>query len=354
MNHVFKVTLLFLIVSCSKTEVKPIEDLDFSLNYLKLGISFPPVANQEQRGFTAPLLSELNVGFIRIAEEWALREPTQGNFNWAPLDDRINWAFDNKLKVLLTIQSNGPDWACAALQNDNSCVYNNTAEFKNYVELLLQRYVGKIDKIQFGNEWQSDFWYIGTEQEFTEANNILFQVVQSYSPNTKMVLGGFTAISLRFLAGCNGKIASFYDDEGVFYDQAFLDANCGGQEFQSTSNRIQYVMNNALYDEVDIHLYDDVENWDEYYLNFKEITTKPIIVSEFGGPNMNYETYSDTFQANRLYEYIKKLDSLQIKEAYYFKLVEGTANPAHAKSGLIRGSDLEKKESFNIFKSFTN
>ncbi len=354
MNYIFRVTLLFLLVSCAKTEVKPIEDLDFSLNYLTLGISFSPVANQEQRNFTAPLLGELNVGFIRIGEDWALRESTQGNFNWTPLDDRINWAFDNKLKVLLTIQSTGPDWACSTLQNDNSCVYNTTAEFKNYVELLLQRYRGKIDKIQFGNEWQSYFWYIGSEQEFTEASNILFQAVQTYSPNTKMVLGGFTASSLRFLAGCNGKIDSFYDDEGVFYDAVYLSSNCSSPDIQAVSSRIQYVMDNALYDEVDIHLYDDVENWDEYYLNFKEMTTKPIIVSEFGGPNMNYETYSDTFQANRLYEYIKKLDSLQIEEAYYFKLVEGTDNPAHAKSGLIRSSDLGKKESFTMFRKFTN
>ena len=65
MNYIFRVTLLLLVVSCDKAEVKPIENLDFSLNFLTLGISFPPVADQEQRDFTAPILSELNVGFIR-------------------------------------------------------------------------------------------------------------------------------------------------------------------------------------------------------------------------------------------------------------------------------------------------
>jgi len=352
MNYKIKILLLAIFLSCEKPEDQSDISKDFSLNYLTLGISFPPVSDEEQRNFTKPLLDELNVKYIRISEEWAFREPTEGNFNWESLDNRINWAFNNNIKIMLTIQSNGPEWTCSSLQNDNSCVYINNEKFKNYIEQLLQRYSGKIAKIQFGNEWQSDFWYIGTAQEFTEVNNILHNAVQTYSPNTKTVLGGFTAISLRFLAGCNGNINSFYDDEGVFYDNTYFTDNCNSVEFQYIFNKIEYVLENALYDELDIHLYDDVENWDEYYENFKSMTSKPIIVSEFGGPNMNYETYSDNYQADRLYKYIRKLDSLQITEVYYFKLVEGTNNPAHEKSGLIRKSDLSKKKSFEIFKSF--
>ena len=343
-----------IFISCEKPEEQIVLDKDFALNHVALGISFPPVSDEAQRNFTKPLLDELKVKHIRFSEEWMFREPSEGTFHWETLDARINWAFDNGYRILLTIQSNGPAWACGSLQNSNSCVYSNTAQFKNYIEQLLQRYAGKISKIQFGNEWQAAFWYIGSAQEFTEANNIVFNAVQAYSPITKVVLGGFTAISLRFLAGCNGNIDSFYDDEGVFYDTSFFSDNCTGQEFKAISDKIAYILDNAQYDELDIHLYDDVENWDEYYANFRSMTLKPIIVSEFGGPNMNYETYSDAYQSERLYAYIKKLDSLEIAEAYYFKLVEGTDNPSHEKSGLIRESDLSKKESFAIFKSFTN
>lgn len=348
------IVVFLILLSCEKHEDNIVIDKDFSLNYLTLGISFPPVSDEAQRNFTKPLLDELKVKHIRFSEEWMFREPTEGNFNWETLDARINWAFNNDYRILLTIQSNGPMWACNSFQNDNSCVYSNPAQFKNYIEQLLQRYTGKISKIQFGNEWQSEFWYIGSAQEFTEANNIVFNAVQAYSPNTKVVLGGFTAISLRFLAGCNSKIYSFYDDEGIFYDTSFFSDNCTSQEFQTTFDKIVYILDNAQHDELDIHLYDDVEKWDEYYTNFRSMTQKPIIVSEFGGPNMNYETYSDAYQSDRLYEYIKKLDSLEITEAYYFKLVEGTDNPAHDKSGLIRKSDLRKKESFEVFTKFTN
>ncbi len=351
-----KILWLIVLVSIGacKTENSDLYNGNFELNHVKLGISFPPVANTEQRNFTAPLLKELKTVPIRIGENWDFREPTQGSFNWQPLDDRINWAANNGFEVLLTIQSNGPSWACSSLSNDNSCVYNDNNAFKNYIEKLLQRYPNKIAKIQFGNEWQSDFWYIGTEQDFVVANNIVYDAVQQYSPNTTFVLGGFTTISLRFLAGCNGLISDFTDDDGNTYDQSFLDANCSSNLIQTTKARIDYVLANARYDEVDIHLYDDVENWSIYYDNFKQMVQCPIIVTEFGGPNVNIEPSDEYYQAKQLKKYIQKIDELAIEEAYYFKLVEGTANPAHANTGLIRGADLQKKESFEVFKRFTN
>ena len=319
-----------------------------------LGISFPPVADEEQRMFTAPLLNELNVKSIRIGENWKFREPTEGNFNWSSLDERINWAENNGIEVLLTVQSNGPDWACSSQQNDNSCVFLDNQKFKNYIELLLQRYPNKITKIQFGNEWQSDFWYIGTEEEFVAANNIVYNAIQQYSPQTKFVLGGFTTISLRFLAGCNGQIDEFYDDEGNLYNREFLDNNCNSQEIQSVVNRINYVLQNAMYNEVDIHLYDDAENWKIYFNNFKTMVDKPIIVTEFGGPNVNIEPISETYQSERLEYYIRTIDSLAVEEAYFFKLVEGTNNPAHSESGLINNPELTKKLNFFTFKELNN
>lgn len=345
-----RIKLLFLIVLI--LGMRKISAQDTCLTNLSLGVSFPPVSNMSDRFFTKTHLDILGVKKIRIAEDWALREPTQGTFNWTPLDDRINWAYDNNYEILLTIQSRGPAWACSSLQNSQSCVFNNNNDFKIYVDSLLQRYPGKITKIQFGNEWQSDYWYVGNAADFIAANNVLYNSVQIYSPTTEVVLGGFTTISLRFLAGCNGNVTSFYDDDGIYYDSTFLAINCPLPTVQNVINRIDSVLQFAQYNILDIHLYDDVDQWDEYYLNFKDTITKPIIVSEFGGPNMNYEIYSDSYQTNRLYQYIKKLDSLQIQEAYFFKLVEGTSNPAHSTSGLIRDTSLIEKPAYYLFKSF--
>ena len=318
---------------------------DTCLYNLTLGISFPPVADIAQREFSKLHLDYLGVSKIRFAENWALREPTQGNFNWIPLDERINWASNNNYEIMLTIQSNAPEWACSAVQNNQSCVFNDNNDFKLYIDSLLQRYSGKINKIQFGNEWQSDYWYVGNSNDFIIANNILFNSVQEFSPSTQVVLGGFTTISLRFLAACNNWVSSFYDDDGNFYDSSYINLNCPLPLIQDTKNRIDSVLQ---FDQFDIL----VEQWAEYYYNFLDTISKPIVISEFGGPNMNYEPYSDGYQTNRLYQYIKKIDSLQIQEAYYFKLIEGTSNAAHVTSGLISDTNLTIKSAYYLFQTF--
>ncbi|WP_394747653.1 glycosyl hydrolase [Spongiimicrobium salis] len=336
--------------SCSSNTVISESPPETSPLGISLGISFPPVADVQQRNFAAPLLNELKVKRIRIGENWSLREPVAGNFNWEPLDERMQWAEDQNISILLTLQSNGPNWACSALQNDNSCVFMDNAPFKRYVEQLLQRYPNTIEKIQFGNEWQSDFWYIGNAEQFVTVSNIVYDAIQEYSPETKFVLGGFTTISLRFLAGCQGLIDVFYDDEGFRYDRSFLDNNCTSPVIQSVKDRISYVLEHARYDLVDIHLYDDVDNWPIYYTHFKTLVQKPIICTEFGGPNVNLEPETEEYQANQLVQYIETLEELEVEEAYFFKLVEGSANPAHARSGLIDARTLEKKMSFFRFK----
>lgn len=186
--------------------------------------------------------------------------------------------------------------------------------------------------------------------QFILASNIVYNAIQQHSPTTQFVLGGFTTISLRLLAGCNGLVDSFYDDDGNLYSNSDFEENCSSTEVLNIVNRISYVLDNAMYDEVDIHLYDDVEQWAAYFNNFKTLVNKPIIVTEFGGPNLNIEPNTEAYQAEKLSQYIKTIDSLNIPEAYFFKLVEGTNNPAHAKSGLIDTDNLEKKESFFIFK----
>jgi len=345
-----------LLWGCIKTSNQTSDDTDYKLNHLTLGISFPPVANHEQRELTAPVLHELGVRHIRIGEDWSFREPTKGNFTWQSLDERIAWAESNGYKVLLTLQSKGPDWACSALKNDRSCVFSDDTDFKQYVEQLLQRYRGKLYKIQFGNEWQSPWWYIGSPSQFAAASNIVYDAIQTYSPTTTFVLGGFSTIALRYLAGCDGAVSSFYDDDGNHYDQAYLDSQCHSDEINTARNTITHVLQHSRYDEIDIHLYDDVEQWDEYYFNLLSLVSKPVIVTEFGGPNINLEPSSEEYQAEQLAKYIRKLDSLALSEAYFFTLVEGiTNNAAHAASGLIINNNaLTKKEAYATFMKFSS
>lgn len=349
-----RLLILFVLLSFACRKPLPSFDpIDYQLNHLELAISFPPVEDESDREFSREKLSELAVRKIRFAEEWAFREAVKGEYNWGPLDRRLQWAEQTGLEVMLTIQSNGPAWACRE-QNERSCIYLDNQDFANYITALLQRYPNQLDRIQFGNEWQSDFWYIGTAEEFVASNNILYQAVQDHSPQTTVVLGGFTSISLRAMAACAGTLVNFYDDEGNLYDQATLDSICPSPEVQQVLDRIIYVLQNAQYDEIDLHLYDDPENWDEMLSHFRTINTSPLIVSEFGGPNLELEDDSESYQAERVDYYIRKLDSLQIPHAYFFKLVEGSNNPVHASSGLFTRLRKKPKEAFEIFRRFSN
>ena len=327
---------------------------DSCLVNLQLGLSFPPVAVDSQRTFTQTHLNTLGMDRIRFGENWALREPTQGNFNWTGLDERIAWADANNIEIILSIQSEGPAWACSAVQNSKSCVYNDNNEFKTYIDSVLLRYPNQIDKIQFGNEWVETFWYAGNAQDFIDANNVVYNSVQTLSPSTQVVLGGFTTMSLRISAGCNGAVQSVKDDLGTVLDQTWFTANCNTAPFLAVKARVDSVLNYALYDLIDLHLYDDVEQWDEYFYDFTDTITTPIIVTEFGGPNINYEPSTQSYQADRVYQYIKKLDSLQITEAYFFKLIEGGgANPTHITSGLVDSTNLAEKECYWVFNAFS-
>lgn len=344
---------------------------------LKLGISYPPVSDKKQRTFTINHLQKLQTNQIRFSEHWIYREPQKGSFKWESMDERIEWVRNNNLSLLLTIESNGPDWACdSSKQNEKSCVYTNTEDFSNYVGALLQRYPNQISKIQFGNEWMSNFHYIGSAEEFVRFNNILFKQVKKYSPQTKVVLGGFTTSSLRALAGCDKNISFFYIDDVLWCNQdlflcegTFIDIpnTCTSTGGVAVFGRISSVLEKARYDIVDLHFYDDVENWGKYYQTIKSKTNKPIIVTEFGGPYISEcnesksdctlgkiekeKNYSDEYHAQRVAQYINVLSTLDIDEAYYFKLVESeSVNPTHIKSGLI-DNQLNEKIGYFVFKA---
>lgn len=352
--HLWKL-LLFAAYSVASCNRAPVIDpnASYDLNITSLGLSFPPVADDEQRAFTAPILEELGVTSIRIGEDWSLREPQEGEWNWGPLDKRMAWISENNLDIFLTIQSNGAQWACQSPMNERSCVYQDLEAFSSYLSQLLARYPGHIRWIQFGNEWQSEFWYAGSAEQYVMAHNALYQTVKGIDSTIQVVLGGFTTISLRFMSACAGNQFAFNNDEGELFDQTNLPELCASQEFKDVLDRITYVLNHADYDQIDLHLYDDPEAWEIYLAHFKTLSSVPIIVTEFGGPNLNLEPKDDEYQAQRLEDYIRTIDSLGIEHAFYFKLVEGTNNPAHASSGLMKRNNQKRKPSFEVFKAFS-
>jgi len=319
------------------------------------GMSIPPFSNTTQINFTVSELEKLAIDRIRIVVDWRNREPEEGNYYWDPMDERMNAAEDNGLSVLLTIASVCPDWAVLPLNDDNACLFDEDA-FDLFVDTLLLRYPG-IDKIQFGNEWEA-----GTEEgttytnetsvrKFVDYTNILYNSVRELSPETNVVLGGLTRTF---------PIVEYYLNEGLYPDLSEIDLKKSvtiedmnsrldrlktNYDSKNIKQNIDYVFENARYDMIDIHLYDDPENWADYLSVLPK--DKPIIVSEFGGPNSEFENTDPDYHAERMEDYIDAIEALPIIEAYYFKLVESPAS-YHQDSGLFFGN-LGMKPARNAF-----
>ncbi len=327
-----------------------IKDLAYKANDIEkkvvsnpIGISFPPVKNKEELEFTLSKLKDLWIDKIRFSTKWEDREPKKNKFNWSPLDERINFFYDNDISILLTI-------------NFDDLKYWDKNQFKNFIKTLAKRYSNKIDKIQYWNEW--DYNNKDEIENFVEYNNVLFEEFKKHSPETEVVLWWLTRSSLVYKALClENKVLDFSNLSLIDWKkendlQNYLKNDVcikNKEDSEKTYQIVDYVLKNAKYDLVDLHLYDDAENWDLYVKYLQDKVTKPIIVSEFWGPSPTFEVYSDEYQAVRVKDYVSTVQSLPIKEAYYFKLLDDDSS-FHKNSWLISKDWKNEKPSYKPFK----
>lgn len=346
-----------LLFSCGESElILEGSHSFFGTTDIDVGMSFPPYSNSGQIDFTITELKKLAINRIRIAIDWRNREPEQGSFYWDPMDLRMNTALENNISIFLTIGSLCPNWARLSYGSDGACIMDENA-LQTFIEEILVRY-DYIDKIQFGNEWESGTAEGGTAytdrnsiEKFVIYNNILYDAVQKLCPDTKVVLGGLTRIYpiVEYFVQ-NGSYPSFTgiklaNGATIKHLESKIDKIKIVYDSKEIKQNIEYVFEHANYDILDIHLYDDPANWLEYLTVLPD--NKPILVSEFGGPNSEFENTSPSYQAERMQYYIDSIEQLPIIEAYYFKLVESDTS-YHKDSGLFY-NNLRMKPARNVF-----
>jgi len=340
------------------------------------GLSFPPVSDSEQLQFTEDALYRLNCDHVRFSVHWKYIEPVNDVWRWDSFDKPMTFMRDHNISILLTIEANGPDWACSddpKENNERSCVFQNISYFEDFVFQLATRYAGYIDKIQFGNEVLDDSFFIGSVEDYALASTVTYEVFKQVSPCTSVVLSGFsTGVLRRYVAGeHNVSIPVYFQGKILSGDEleAFLELDWVKKE----NDEVDFLLQHCMYDIIDIHLYDDVENWDEIYtVMLQQANGKEIIVSEFGGPLVyciglgddpfitllgpteTEEIYTDAYHAKTLYRYMLKLNEIGIDEAYYFKLVENNDGNGAAKSGLIDFPQLKEKPGFYVFQEINS
>ena len=308
---------------------------DYELDSLELGVAFPPAQDAGQLTATIAACRELGFTRVRIQESWASREPQKDSYNWGPLDTRIGMLHDAGIRILLTLGAHEwPGWLAPSATHGEP---ETLGRFRHYAADLLARYDGRIDRIQFGNEWnwEIDDYFGCSESAYVAYANVLYEEVMKRPAASRptAVLGSLNG--LAYLALDQGLIDSIvilgrepYADEIAAY-LASPD--------RALSKRAAYVLRNANYEMLDIHLYDDAENWPAYLqaLNAAASAAKgatfPVLVSEFGGPYpvSEYGFYGGrprrSVLAGCLPDYLHALDSMDVQEAYFFSLKEDPA-----------------------------
>jgi GH35 family endo-1,4-beta-xylanase len=131
--------------------------------------------------------------------KWKAAEPTQGNFNWAPLDAMYQWGDINnaviKEHAFMWHQST-PDWASSI---------TDAGQFKQavttWITEYLKRYGSKTDFIDVGNEMYSNppdwRWHLGGD-EGAAWIIWLYQTTRDladiYAPQAKLLVNDYTIL----------------------------------------------------------------------------------------------------------------------------------------------------------------
>jgi hypothetical protein len=191
---------------------------DYTIEDLALGIAFPPNGNVEQRDFTVEQLTALSIDRILIGQAWELREPERDQFNWAPLDARMD-------------------------------------RFREYVAAFLRRYGTDVEFIQFGNEWnwEIDEFLNGDDAAFTRFANILYTEVMKLPPDARptVVFASVAIGGLRGVAFALTELDNVYFDGVPLYGEEELAA--ADRATPEAIERYRTIVENVNFEAVDLH-----------------------------------------------------------------------------------------------------
>ncbi len=335
-----------------------------------LGISFPPLSSREQLKLTGEYLKDLGVHHIRMSLNWGLREPEEGQYNWDPFDRRMDFFANLGVVPFITLNSNAPEWIRNTLQdrkkNSRSAALGpgENQKLAGFVQAFINRYQqrnpGLVRYIQFGNEWQGAWWYAGSGLKYRASLEAVYAAVKQADPDIIVVLGGFAWGTAASLAAYDGRIESFWGDDGELVSgdelRCIVSMQSPALPGESDLERIDIVLASSAYDWVDVHMYDQPELWsagvDAVVSRLREDFNGRVVCTEFGGPHPFRETHlSDNEHADRMSAYLEAVQKLDLAMALHFRLVQ-TGQPLHADSGLVvKGLfGYRKLPAYEIFK----
>jgi hypothetical protein len=296
---------------------------------MQYGFSFAKLDSPILQDIVKQAYIDTGSTLYRFSIDWSGVENERGTYNWSTLDARIAWLRENNIKLLMTIRSNAPDWA-AATKNDagNGATIKpeNMDDFDNFVSSLLDRYKDVIHIVQFGNEWQDSNFFPGTKEEYVSLNDRVYTIVKEKLPKIPFALGGFSTAALRIFGIYSGTLTIWRQNRSTKLgnpNEIFTNV-----QYKTVAKTCEYVLEQAKYDAIDVHLYYDIDEWDEHITTIRKYDkTSPIIVSEWGAtqPVWNPNPSDETLAIN-MQKALKKLSTLDVVEIYHFLVLVGEAS----------------------------
>jgi len=323
---------------------------DFSPKGIRLGAAYPSIRDEKEVSDSISAMQDLGLSCARLGCDWSLREPEDGRFYWTPLAYRLQAFADADIPILLTLETH--DWPAWLPSGDPGHGDPETlAAFRRYVRELLSLFGEKIHRIQVGNEWnwEIDDFFGGSEEAFIAYANILADEVRRYRAESgqegpAVVLGSFAA--RHALAYDRGLISGIRVEGRSVWEREIRNYGRRPPD-KRMAPRVMNVLANAEFEILDIHFYDDYQDWGTHLRAFlaalEEARGKgniPVIASEYGGPYPLdlYPVFGvpdRVLLSRRLPDYIRTLDSIGVAEAYFFKLQQGKGDIQHPDSFLI-------------------
>lgn len=176
------------------TAVPPDEDETFMVG---IQIQVPQDLNADvMNGYLRTARQDLSVQWVKIQVRWELIEAQQGVYNWDELDLAMAGARFFGVHPMFSIVT-APDWAREP--GISTAVHGppaNNADYVNFVQTVLQRYVDQVYAIEVWNEQNlSREW---TSLQGLRASNYIallrdtYNMVQEVSPGTIVISGALS------------------------------------------------------------------------------------------------------------------------------------------------------------------
>ena len=267
----------------------------------KLGLAFP-TQNTDNYQF----VHDTGFSYVRIDCDWDYREPSNGEFNWTPLDNRIIEGNRLGFKWILTLICNS-SWGTTTVPGTTSLNQPPTdvADWTNFVMRTVARYslgnqytmpglTKNVNLYMFPNEWNSTSnkygGWGGTYTDLHDLMNTTYDAIKYANPDATFIIGASGTAHTSALAVYAG-----YGDYDVITSAGTFSptdiSSSYAAEYTDTTNFYK----NLKGDYIDCHFYGPIAHDNPKISLMTELkgyaTSSPqLCTTEFGGPSTYYDS----------------------------------------------------------------